>query len=67
MTSETEIASAEKTDTGARVGTVGSVLGALAMTSCCILPLVLVSFGLRDTHSPHRSSISLRESQTLGK
>lgn len=46
MTSETEIASAEKTDTGARVGTVGSVLGALAMTSCCILPLVLVSFGV---------------------
>ena len=33
-------------DTGGRVATAGSLLGALAMTSCCILPLVLVSFGV---------------------
>ena len=31
---------------GNRVATAGSVFGALAMTSCCILPLVLVSFGV---------------------
>lgn len=33
-------------DTGGRVATAGSLLGALAMTSCCVLPLVLVSFGV---------------------
>ena len=33
-------------DTGGRVATAGSLFGALAMTSCCILPLVLVSFGV---------------------
>lgn len=33
-------------DTGGRVATAGSLLGALAMTSCCILPLVLVSLGV---------------------
>lgn len=33
-------------DSGSRVATAGSVFGALAMTSCCILPLVLVSFGV---------------------
>jgi len=33
-------------DTGSRVATAGSLFGALAMTSCCILPLVLVSFGV---------------------
>lgn len=33
-------------DAGGRVATAGSLLGALAMTSCCILPLVLVSFGV---------------------
>ena len=33
-------------DTGSRVATTGSLLGAMAMTSCCILPLVLVSFGV---------------------
>jgi mercuric ion transport protein len=32
--------------TGSRIATTGSLLGALAMTSCCILPLVLVSFGV---------------------
>jgi len=29
-----------------RIATAGSLLGALAMTSCCILPLVLVSVGV---------------------
>lgn len=43
---ETDIAGAQKTNAGARVGMAGGVLGALAMTSCCILPLVLVSFGV---------------------
>lgn len=33
-------------DAGGRVATAGSLFGALAMTSCCILPLVLVSFGV---------------------
>jgi len=33
-------------DTGGRVATAGSLFGALAMMSCCILPLVLVSFGV---------------------
>lgn len=31
---------------GAWVPTIGSLAGAAAMTSCCILPLVLVSFGV---------------------
>ena len=31
---------------GAWASTMGGVAGALAMTSCCILPLVLVSFGV---------------------
>ncbi len=35
-----------ETQTGNRVATAGSLFGALAMTSCCILPLVLVSFGV---------------------
>lgn len=30
---------------GTKVATAGGVLGALAMTSCCILPLVLFSLG----------------------
>lgn len=33
-------------DAGSRVATAGSLVGALAMTSCCILPLALVSFGV---------------------
>ncbi|MFV2033813.1 MAG: mercuric transporter MerT family protein [Halocynthiibacter sp.] len=36
----------ERPDRGGRVATAGSLFGALAMTSCCILPLVLVSFGI---------------------
>ena len=35
-----------KPETANRVATAGSLFGALAMTSCCILPLVLVSFGV---------------------
>jgi mercuric ion transport protein len=31
---------------GDRVATAGSLMGAVAMTSCCILPLVLVSMGV---------------------
>ena len=33
-------------DRGSGVATAGSLLGALALTSCCILPLVLVSLGV---------------------
>ena len=33
-------------DMAAKAATAGGLLGALAMTSCCILPLVLVSFGV---------------------
>lgn len=36
----------DKTDMGTKVATAGGVLGALAMTSCCILPLVLFSLGV---------------------
>ncbi len=38
--------SAATPDAGSRVATAGSLFGAFAMTSCCILPLVLVSFGV---------------------
>jgi len=34
------------TERGAWASTMGGVAGALAMISCCILPLVLVSFGV---------------------
>jgi mercuric ion transport protein len=37
---------AKPAEAGNKVATVGSLFGALAMTSCCILPLVLVSFGV---------------------
>jgi len=36
----------ENSSTGNRVATAGSLFGAFAMTSCCILPLALVSFGV---------------------
>lgn len=36
----------DSSDAGNKVATVGSLFGALAMTSCCILPLALVSFGV---------------------
>jgi len=46
-TQDPSIASRENDgETGNRIATAGSLFGALAMTSCCILPLVLVSFGV---------------------
>jgi mercuric ion transport protein len=36
---------AQESDGGARLAAAGGVLGALAMTSCCILPLALFSLG----------------------
>ena len=36
----------QSTDRKAWASTGGALMGALAMTSCCILPLVLVSFGV---------------------
>ncbi len=36
----------EKMELGTKVATAGGLLGALAMTSCCILPLVLFSLGI---------------------
>lgn len=36
----------QERDVQSRVATFGGVLGAFAMTSCCILPLVLVSLGV---------------------
>ena len=36
----------QATDRKAWASTGGALMGALAMTSCCILPLVLVSFGV---------------------
>ena len=45
MSSETETLDREQTDTGTRVAATGGILAALAMTSCCILPLVLFSLG----------------------
>ena len=46
MSMQTETLQQDQPDTGNKVATAGSLLGALAMTSCCILPLVLVSFGV---------------------
>jgi len=47
ISEQTAPAKAQDTsETGGRVATAGSLFGALAMTSCCILPLALVSFGV---------------------
>jgi mercuric ion transport protein len=47
ISQDTQAVASENTDTvGNRVATTGSLFGALALTSCCILPLVLVSFGV---------------------
>ena len=35
-----------KPDVGSKIAATGGALGALAMTSCCILPLVLFSLGV---------------------
>ena len=45
MSSETEIMEHEPTDAGTKIAASGGILAALAMTSCCILPLVLFSLG----------------------
>ena len=45
-TNETEVLTEERPDRVAWTATGAGVLGALAMTSCCILPLVLVSLGV---------------------
>lgn len=39
-------AGGDSTERGAWAGTVAALIGALAMASCCILPLVLVSLGV---------------------
>lgn len=46
MTTETDTTRTLRGDLGAKAATTGGILGALAMTSCCILPLLLVSFGV---------------------
>ncbi len=45
MSANAERMETENGDAGARAAAVGGILGALAMTSCCILPLVLFSLG----------------------
>ena len=45
MTSEANTAPEQEGDLGTKAATAGGILGALAMTSCCILPLVLFSLG----------------------
>ncbi len=45
MYSQTETMETEKGDADTKAAAVGGILGALAMTSCCILPLVLFSLG----------------------
>lgn len=50
----------DNTDDQAKRGwaaTVGAALGALAMTSCCILPLVLVSFGVSGVFIAQMSAL----------
>lgn len=45
-TTDTEERTGERPDKSGWAATGAGVLGALAMTSCCILPLVLVSLGV---------------------
>lgn len=45
MTTDVNTTEDQERDLGARAATAGGILGALAMTSCCILPLVLFSLG----------------------
>ncbi len=49
MTFDTKAAPKRDADHGATAATAGGVLGALAMTSCCILPLVLFGLGATGT------------------
>lgn len=45
MTTQTSPLDDQPSEVGARAATTGGVLGALAMTSCCIVPLVAFSLG----------------------
>ena len=45
MASRSEILDPRQDDAGTRLAAAGGVLGAVAMSSCCILPLVLFSLG----------------------
>lgn len=45
MTTRTSPLDDQPSEVGARAATAGGVLAALAMTSCCILPLVAFSLG----------------------
>ncbi|MEQ9040262.1 MAG: mercuric transporter MerT family protein [Silicimonas sp.] len=45
MTTEVDAAPERERDLGTKAAAAGGILGALAMTSCCILPLVLFSLG----------------------
>lgn len=45
MTSEANTAPEQASNLGTKAATAGGILGALAMTSCCILPLALFSVG----------------------
>ncbi len=45
MTSEVDASPRQDDDLKTKAAVAGGVLGALAMTSCCILPLVLFSLG----------------------
>lgn len=45
MTFQAETIDDRKADVGTKVAAAGGILGAVAMTSCCILPLVLFSLG----------------------
>ena len=45
MTTEAANAPEQESDLRTKAATAGGMLGALAMTSCCILPLVLFSLG----------------------
>ena len=45
MASRADTVREEQSDLGTKTAAAGGILGALAMTSCCILPLVLFSLG----------------------
>lgn len=45
MTSDVDVSPRQKDDLSTKAAMTGGILGAVAMTSCCILPLVLFSLG----------------------
>lgn len=49
MAIDSDVQVNETGEVGTKVAAAGGVLGALAMTSCCILPLVLFSLGATGT------------------